>query len=613
MSADDAKLVAAENAHREGQLEAAERLYRELLDSPNHRADALYGTGSIALRRRDFAQARELLSTATKFAPGRPEIWFNRALAEKDLGQFAAFRSSILRALALGRGDNELQLRGLLLLTRNGFARDAYAEARHVQANTLADHFRLAEIEAANGHWHGAASRLFAVAADDRLSHRDRLQIAHSLGELRDYPRAWLVYERVPVDNWHSDDWERAARYRLQARQPGAATRWLKQAADSPTKRFLQARTAQLKGDFEAMLNHCECILATDVQHAGALRLILEHAENAKIIETAIDRAKRSLRSNTISLRDRAEIELAISQAFAKLGENQATVQYAIAGNEAHQTHLEHSGQSFALQQLINEANLIATRNDRLVEKTFCVAPDAPVFIVGMPRSGTTLVEQIIAAFGQHHAAGELESLEMVAALDNWAGASGTKVPATQLRDEYWRLSERERGPIIDKMPHNFRHIGLLADLFPSSAVILMTRDPANIIWSIYQRLFPDGHRYATKLENLANYVRYQRDLCSYWQRLLPTRILEVSLESLVGDVGSARREIAAHLGLDWPPKASLARGHNEPVFTFSELQVRQPISADAVGSWRTYHEYLPNLAQIYDETCNNRPWQALL
>jgi tetratricopeptide (TPR) repeat protein len=234
-----------------------------------------------------------------------------------------------------------------------------------------------------------------------------------------------------------------------------------------------------------------------------------------------------------------------------------------------------------------------------------------PLFIVGMPRSGTSLVEQILASHPQVYGAGELSWL--VKTEHDLAGflrssqdypACVRAIDAQQidlLAGKYLSYLDAlsDHGPytyISDKMPSNYERIGLISLLFPHARIIHCQRDPLDNAISQFSLLFQGAIEYSHDLFNLGtHYAEYQR-LMAHWRNLFPERILDVRYETLVANHEAETRRLLDFLQLPWEPGCLRFFEAHRTVRTSSDLQVRQPIYATSIGRWKHYEKYLEPL-----------------
>lgn len=236
---------------------------------------------------------------------------------------------------------------------------------------------------------------------------------------------------------------------------------------------------------------------------------------------------------------------------------------------------------------------------------------EIPVFIVGLPRSGTSLVEQILASHPKAFGAGELNDLGFLAAK---FGMKGVQADAPVEPERLKSLTAAElaaaaqsyldgltsRAPkalrISDKMPHNYERLGLIALMFPKAHVIHCRRNPVDTCLSIYMQDFTHSHSYASDLQMLGEYYCIYADLMDHWRNILPLRILEIDYEQLIAAPEAEVRRILDFLGLKWDEACLTFHRTRRNVSTSSHWQVRQPIYASSVGRWRHYRQHLEPL-----------------
>ncbi|MCH8038435.1 MAG: sulfotransferase, partial [Proteobacteria bacterium] len=237
-----------------------------------------------------------------------------------------------------------------------------------------------------------------------------------------------------------------------------------------------------------------------------------------------------------------------------------------------------------------------------------------PVFILGMPRSGTTLVEQILSAHREVHGAGELDDLRlMIKALPDRLGSAerfpdiapalGRPASRELARDYLSRIEDLDPGAarITDKMTGNYLRLGLIALILPRATIIHCRRDPLDTCLSCYFQNFANGLNFTYDLGHLGAVYRHYARLMAHWREVLPLRTLDVCYEDLVAQPEGVSRDIVAFCGLDWDDRCLDFHRHERQVRTASFWQVRQPIFATSVGRWRKFSRFLGPLFESLD------------
>jgi len=228
-----------------------------------------------------------------------------------------------------------------------------------------------------------------------------------------------------------------------------------------------------------------------------------------------------------------------------------------------------------------------------------------PIFVLGMPRSGTSLAEQILASHPKVFGAGEL-SFWKTASLEvgNATLQDGPSAAlSARLAQDYSRtLAALAPGHVhvVDKMPANFAHLGMIHAAFPGARIIHMRRNPIDTCLSIYFQNLHVAHSYSNDLDDLAHYYEEYRRLMLHWQRVLPRdTILEVPYEALVADQESWSRRMVDFAGLEWDEACLDFHRTSRSVSTFSRWQVRQKISKSSVERWRNYEQFVGPLLHL--------------
>jgi len=240
-----------------------------------------------------------------------------------------------------------------------------------------------------------------------------------------------------------------------------------------------------------------------------------------------------------------------------------------------------------------------------------------PVFIVGMPRSGTSLLEQVLASQGELFGAGELTEMSRLAEQAVQLLRTGVDIvdllPALRNLGRLYLDSVWQRAPharfISDKMPENFFHLGLIHLMLPQARIIHARRDARDTCFSCYSILFRSGHAYSYDQQLLARrYLRYEQ-LMQHWQHVLPAgRILDIAYEDMVADLEVQARRLLDYLGLPWNPACLDFHLTQRHVHTASVSQVRQPLYASSVARWQRFESYLQPLLQVLESGESHPP-----
>lgn len=237
---------------------------------------------------------------------------------------------------------------------------------------------------------------------------------------------------------------------------------------------------------------------------------------------------------------------------------------------------------------------------------------DRPIFIVGMPRSGTSLVEQILASHPRVYAGGELPYLpRVVESAARVIGAAGLNYPqcldqltsakADELAAMYWDpISATAAGAAraTDKLPLNFLHLGLISLLFPQSRIIHCRRVPVDVCLSCHMTDFASGNEFSFDLAHAGHFYRQYERLMEHWRQVIDLAMLEVEYEQVVEDLEPQARRLVEFAGLDWDPRCLNFHETQRYVWTASSEQVRRPIYKSSVHRWRKYEKHLGPLIE---------------
>jgi tetratricopeptide (TPR) repeat protein len=306
-------------------------------------------------------------------------------------------------------------------------------------------------------------------------------------------------------------------------------------------------------------------------------------------------------------------LRFALGKAYDDIGDYDASFNHYLEGNTLARRQISYSTESQwefcrSVMQHFDRDTVAQLAQAGLDSKV-------PLFIVGMPRSGTSLVEQILASHPQVYGAGELTLLqrELMSAL----GASSlkdlvhmdtgrfTSMPpaqrqavATKTLSAMRRLAP-DATRITDKMPQNFLLLGLLHAFFPAAKIVHCRRDPLDTCVSCFTVLFGEGQEFAYELSELGDYYGMYAALMKHWREVLPTgSLLTVDYEDVVTDIRKAAERLLKHCDLHWDEACVAFHENKRPVQTASVYQVRQPLYRSSVGRWRRFEKHLGPLCE---------------
>jgi hypothetical protein len=230
-----------------------------------------------------------------------------------------------------------------------------------------------------------------------------------------------------------------------------------------------------------------------------------------------------------------------------------------------------------------------------------------PIFILGLPRSGTTLVDRIISSHSQVDSLGEHRTLAM--ALTREAGGPA---PKKELIERSTRIDFDALGRgycnsidgfgmdapgLVDKTPQNFLYLGLIHLALPGARIIHLRRNPMDNCYAMYKTLFRAGYPFSYSLQDVGRYYIAYRRLMDHWRKTIPVAFLDVDYEAVIADQEGQTRRILDYCGLDWEDACLEFHRHSGPAATASAAQVRQPVYSSSVGLWRKYARQLAPFA----------------
>ena len=318
--------------------------------------------------------------------------------------------------------------------------------------------------------------------------------------------------------------------------------------------------------------------------------------------------AAQRLAGKGLPVRHEINLRYAIGKYFDDVKDYaQAFDSYRLANELAKRYGARHDPQQ--MTRLVDRITVSYDQQWLTQSRTQTLHSERPVFIVGMPRSGTTLAEQILASHPAVFGAGELPFWNDVSPGYEPSTLEGTGSASrlSGLAGEYLRqLADLSTDAlrVVDKMPTNYLNLGLIHAALPNARIVHMRRNPIDTCLSIFFQNFSISHAYANDLEDLAQYYTEYLRVMAHWHATLPEgTILDVSYEALVDDPEASSRKMLEFVGLSWDPRCLDFHRTDRTVITPSKWQVRQKISKSSAGRWRNYESFVGPLLRLMPRT----------
>jgi len=606
----------AQSLFQKGQFKQACTLYEKLCRKYPNDAELSYMLGSVHGQLGKFEAAARSFRTCIELQPNAFIAHCGLGAAFKGLGQFAEAEQSFMDALKLQPGHTNViqELAGILLAQdKSAAAEKLLLELASKHPHCSAAFHGLGEISAAKGQL-DEAIRYYRKALElepERAETHNRLGYTlHYRGQMDE---AIACFERAVTLNASFAEAFRnmSASLIMSSRLDEAedcCNRALTLVPGNIESMVQKASIQERKGNSLAAFSIIKPYLEAGRLHTGIATLYGDLCGKIGHCDEAIDYLERVIAHDSIPVNTRQRIHYVLGSLLDKKEKyDEAFEQFSRANRLA-------PPPPATAEQTAIASGIMDTFNWQFLSTAprASVASDRPVFIVGMPRSGTSLTEQIIASHPDAEGAGELVDIGHYASeLDVKLGPEPgypycyRKVSRQQLDSYARKYLEKLRGIsasarfVTDKMPQNFIHLGLIALLFPKARIIHCHRDPLDTCLSIYFQNFSHAHGYASQLDNIAHYYLDYTRLMGHWKGVLDVPIKDVHYDHLVTDAESETREILKFIGLEWDSRCLKFHESGRAVSTASYDQVRQPLYTRSVQRWKNYERHLEPLKRI--------------
>jgi tetratricopeptide (TPR) repeat protein len=546
LSETDRQVEDAFARHKRGDIAYAADVYRKALETRPEHARALHYLGLAAQQMGNSQQAVQLLERAIKADPADARAYNHLGQIQIKLGDKRAAAALFERAVAI--------------------------DPDHVESlNSLANVTITRDLTAAIALYR----RVLALSPRSAFA---AYNLAQALNEDHAFDEAVEFFERtIALDPNHSQ------------------------------ARFNLGILLEQRGQFSEAIAQYLAVWRRDRRHVSSLANMLGIRDYTPEPDMAAH-AEDILRSPGVRDEDRIKLHRGLGKHYERSGDfDRAFGHFSSAKTVFRRTRPPFN--LGAATKAMDAAKAVFSRDFFAAATPPVSTSDRPIFIVGLPRSGTTLTEQILASHAQVFGAGELPDIpRMVKSLrpDYPHAVQTMDVQALgELADEYLdeiaRLAGADAMRVTDKMPVNSLHLGLIAKLFPAARVIYCRRDPRDIAVSCFVELFELEHDYTTDFADFAAYFLEHERLMAHWRAVLPIPIHELRYEELIADPQAAIRGLVDHCGLDWDPACLNFQATERTVQTPSRWQVRQPLYQTSIGRWRRYEAHIGGLMKILD------------
>ena len=633
-------------ALREGRWPTAERRARALQAAVPGEPKSLRLLGAALLAQDQVAAAIDTLQQAVSVAPDFAQARVDLARAWRQGGRLQEAREQLRRVLAqLPRFPAAWLAYGDVLVDLGQFAeaRVAYERARtgdsHVRRidaarERLAAQDRKAAEEIFRDILRSDASHVEALCGLAAVSlaagmPRDAERLLRHAGhQTAHLPLVWRGLSQALQDLGRLPEAEAAVRHLLRL-EPENPKNWI--ALGSACTRLMRQEDALVAFREAARLNPAEVRLHLSIGHLQ--KTLGRRAESEEAYRECLRRDPsfseawwsladlKNYRFSDAELAamqaldrgadgdgdDQAQLHFALGRALEQRGEYGPAFAHYATGNARRRRTVPYSSERFDDKtRRVREAFDAAF----FASRAGSGEPDpAPIFVVGLPRSGSTLVEQILASHSSVEGTFELPNVLTIVREFDHADTAHDAYPEQVLTAPpalFAVLGRRyleETAPLrhgrprfIDKMPNNFSHVGLIHAMLPRATIIDIRRHPMDACFSTFKQYFAEGQSFSYDLDDLGRYYRCYLSLMDHWDAVLPGRVLHVGYEDLVREPEANIRRLLAHCGLPFEPACLAFHETRRPVRTASAEQVRQPLYTSGVGYWRHFESELEPL-----------------
>lgn len=567
-----------------GQLDNAEESYNDAIRYQPDYVKALNNLGNLFQEKGDYLISLVWYGKALELNPDLPLTHYNLGCALLEFGRLDEAEAALLKVLDSEPGMYRALLAlGVVYQTRFQFGRAQ-------QVLQIAQELIPKDLDVFIGLGN------FYIAMNRHDKAEAVLQEAVTI-----HPESYEVYNALGLVYKHLGNLEMAQESIDRAREL---------TPENPLVLTNKASLLIAQGLFVDSIKTCKEALALKMDCAPAYYQLAQILQGTEATETA-NEIRQLLQQEGRTQAQKIHLGFGLARLEEELGEYEKAFATLMSANKLKRQTFDFS----IKQQQKNVERIVDVFREEKIERysNHGVDSSVPIFIVGMPRSGTTLVEQILASHPDVYGAGELRLLNDTVAnylnLDTaedfitpetlFSLEAMEKVGAKYVQELHSKAPDAKK--VTDKMPGNYLYIGLIHLLMPQAKIIHMIRDPKDTCLSIYKKLFTYGHQYAYDFEELGKYYNLYLRIMKHWRKVLPGRFLDFRYENLVHNQEAETRRLLDYCNLEWHENCLRYFESGRTVLTASAVQVRQPINTKTVGLWERYKEGLQPLLSVLE------------